>query len=96
MPADIFEDMLSLRTANGLLGRSAILEAAAALRMAEAGTTSPARLITLLCDESLTAEELATKIYSHFQIKLSTDYKDFKKDIALLQSFYLLLKVSFA
>ena len=57
--------MLSLRTANGLLGRSAILEAAAALRMAEAGTTSPARLITLLCDESLTAEQLATKIEAH-------------------------------
>ena len=47
------------------MGRPAILEAAAALHMAEAGTTSPARLITLLCDESLSADQLAAKIEAH-------------------------------
>jgi HD-like signal output (HDOD) protein len=53
------------RTANGPIGRTAILEAAAALRMAEAGTSSPARLISLLCDERLTADELTAKIEAH-------------------------------
>lgn len=65
MPADIFKDMLPLRITHAPIGRSAILEAATALRMAEAGTSSPARLITLLCDESLSAEQLATKIEAH-------------------------------
>jgi HD-like signal output (HDOD) protein len=53
------------QTANGPIGRAAIREAAAALCMAEAGTSSPARLISLLCDERLSAEELATKIEAH-------------------------------
>jgi two-component system cell cycle response regulator len=53
------------RTANGPIGRTAILEAAAALRMAEAGTSSPARLISLLCDERLSADELTAKIEAH-------------------------------
>ena len=53
------------RTANGPVGSAAILEAAAALCMAEAGTSSPARLISLLCDERLNAGDLAVKIEAH-------------------------------
>ena len=52
-------------SANGPIGRDAIREAAAALCMAEAGTSSPARLITLLCDERLSGDELAAKIEAH-------------------------------
>jgi HD-like signal output (HDOD) protein len=51
--------------ANGPIGRAAIREAAAALCMAEAGTSSPARLISLLCDERLSGDELAGKIEAH-------------------------------
>jgi len=53
------------QTANGPIGRAAIREAAAALCMAEAGTSSPARLISLLCDERLSGDELAAKIEAH-------------------------------
>ena len=51
--------------ANGPIGHAAIREAAAALCMAEAGTSSPARLISLLCDERLSGDELAAKIEAH-------------------------------
>jgi HD-like signal output (HDOD) protein len=53
------------QTANGPIGPAAIREAAAALCMAEAGTSSPARLISLLCDERLSADDLAGKIEAH-------------------------------
>ena len=52
-------------TANSILERTAILEAATALHMVGAGSGSPARLIALLCDERLGADELAGKIEAH-------------------------------
>ena len=51
--------------ANSTLERTAILEAATALHMVGAGSGSPARLIALLCDERLGADELAGKIEAH-------------------------------
>jgi HD-like signal output (HDOD) protein len=39
-----------------------ILEAATALRMADAGASSPAQLITLLCNDAVGADELAARI----------------------------------
>src|SRR3569833_450083 len=39
-----------------------ILEAAAALRMAQVGSGSPASLITVLCDDNVGADELAARI----------------------------------
>jgi HD-like signal output (HDOD) protein len=53
------------QSANGPIGPAAIREAAAALCMAEAGTSSSARLITLLCNERLSGDELAGKIEAH-------------------------------
>jgi HD-like signal output (HDOD) protein len=45
--------------------RSAILEAARALHMESAGSNSPARLISQLCDERLNSDELAVRIEAH-------------------------------
>jgi HD-like signal output (HDOD) protein len=42
--------------------RQRILDAAAALRMAQAGPDSPASLITILCDDNVGADELASRI----------------------------------
>jgi len=45
--------------------RAAILEAASALHISGSGGNSPARLISQLCDERLTADELVAKIETH-------------------------------
>jgi len=45
--------------------RTAILGAAQALQMEFEGSNSPARLISKLCDERLTADELAAQIEAH-------------------------------
>jgi HD-like signal output (HDOD) protein len=46
-------------------GRAAILEAANALHLGGTGSSSPARLISQLCDERLTADELVARIEAH-------------------------------
>jgi HD-like signal output (HDOD) protein len=60
-----FPNMRPLRTTHASTERSAILEASAALRMADAGNSSAARLISQLCDERLTADQLAIRIEAH-------------------------------
>lgn len=45
--------------------RTAILEAARALHMQSAGNSSPAQLISQLCDERLNSDELAARIEAH-------------------------------
>jgi HD-like signal output (HDOD) protein len=47
------------------IGRAAILGAANALHMVGTETQSPARLITMLCDDDMSADELAAKIEAH-------------------------------
>ena len=56
---------MTSRIANSTVERTAILQAATALHMVGAGSGSPARLIALLCDESLGADELAGKLEAH-------------------------------
>jgi HD-like signal output (HDOD) protein len=53
------------RTSTDTGERAAILEAANALQLDSSGRNSPARLIGQLCDEGLTADELAARIEAH-------------------------------
>jgi HD-like signal output (HDOD) protein len=63
--SDNFRPMESFRISASNGERAAILEAANALHMESSGRNSPARLISQLCDERLTAEELVARIEAH-------------------------------